>query len=164
MFIFLSSAMPSKFPKSLQMLALTAAAVPIHQSPTDQATFAAWEGSQTHQEAHVATQNPKVKPWSHPRCENPSDSCPRQRRWTAKLSRWMWTCPCGRAFLEGSDGTPSDIPLRGDPDPSVKCPSCKSPMCRVNGSRNGNFFSCSKYPTCRGTRPVESAHDKGEIL
>ncbi len=35
----------------------------------------------------------------------------------------------------------------------VICPACGSPMVRRNG-RYGEFWGCSKYPACRGTRPV----------
>lgn len=65
--------MPSKVLKALQMLALIAAAAaigifvaiivfPVQPSPTERAAFSAWEASQTHQEAHGATQTHKVKP------------------------------------------------------------------------------------------------------
>lgn len=93
---------------------------------------------------------------SQPRCENVSDSCPRARRWSARLGRWMWMCECGRAFPENSDGTPSSIPLRSDPDPTVGCPVCGAPMAKVIGSRNGDFWSCARWPACKGTRPSES--------
>jgi hypothetical protein len=95
------------------------------------------------------------------RCDSPTDSCSRSRRWSARLSRWIWVCECGRAFTENSDGSISGLPLRGDVDPRVTCPDCRAPMVLVCGSRNGNFYSCSRYPACRGTRPVDHANDGG---
>ena len=35
---------------------------------------------------------------------------------------------------------------------SIVCPSCGSPMVPRTG-RLGNFFGCSRFPYCRGTRP-----------
>jgi len=35
--------------------------------------------------------------------------------------------------------------------PSSGCPTCGSAMNRIHGS-NGWFFSCVKYPSCRGSR------------
>ena len=88
-------------------------------------------------------------------CETPSDSCPRSRRWSSRLCRWIWICDCGKAFFENSDGAIAESPLRGEADPEVVCPKCLAPMVLVSGSRNGNFYSCSRYPACRGTRPVD---------
>jgi DNA topoisomerase-1 len=41
-------------------------------------------------------------------------------------------------------------------DPNVLCPKCNSPMVKRHGSR-GDFWGCSKYPVCKGTRNIESA-------
>ena len=35
------------------------------------------------------------------------------------------------------------------------CPRCKSPM-RVRHGRSGDFWGCTAYPTCRGTREIDS--------
>lgn len=98
----------------------------------------------------------------HPRCETPAASCPRTRRWSARLSRWLWVCECDRAFSEKTDGSISELPLRGEADSQVSCPKCQSPMVLVSGSRNGDFYSCSRYPSCRGTRPVTHL-EKGRL-
>jgi len=37
------------------------------------------------------------------------------------------------------------------PDTNI-CPRCSSTMILRNG-RNGNFYGCSRFPRCRGTRP-----------
>lgn len=91
---------------------------------------------------------------THPRCENPSNSCPRARRWSSRLGRWIYQCDCQRAFPETSGGAPDALPLRGDPDRAVTCPLCQAPMCRVHGTRNGDFWSCSKHPKCDGKRQI----------
>jgi hypothetical protein len=39
-----------------------------------------------------------------------------------------------------------------DPDASV-CPKCGAPMVKRTGPR-GEFWGCSTYPKCKGTRPV----------
>lgn len=91
------------------------------------------------------------------RCAVPGPNCPRERRWSAKRGGWLWMCAqCKRAFPEDADGTPSATPLRGDPDPSIQCPLCESPMAPVRGTRNGDFWSCAQYPKCKGTRPLQS--------
>ncbi|HEY4690134.1 MAG TPA: type I DNA topoisomerase [Anaerolineae bacterium] len=40
-------------------------------------------------------------------------------------------------------------------DPSVLCPRCGSPMVKRAGSR-GEFWGCSRYPQCKGTRNIQS--------
>lgn len=87
-------------------------------------------------------------------CEKPGPECERQRRWSRNLARWIWVCKEGRAFLEDSNGKPSDTPLRETPDPSVLCQKCGAAMARVHG-RNGAFWSCSRYPLCAGTRQAK---------
>lgn len=41
--------------------------------------------------------------------------------------------------------------------PSVQCPDCGAPMARRNARRTsvarGDFWGCTAYPQCRGTRP-----------
>jgi DNA topoisomerase-3 len=49
-------------------------------------------------------------------------------------------------------GATLSIPL----PPGPACPVCEAPMRRRSG-KNGAFWSCSRYPDCRGTRPVESS-------
>ncbi|WP_366799472.1 topoisomerase DNA-binding C4 zinc finger domain-containing protein [Thiobacillus sp.] len=46
-------------------------------------------------------------------------------------------------------------------DPKIVCPECRAPMALVCGSRNGDFYSCSRYPVCRGTRPAVAGNDGG---
>ena len=38
----------------------------------------------------------------------------------------------------------------------IKCPDCGSPMVKRNG-RYGEFYGCSTYPKCRGTRSLKDA-------
>ncbi len=44
--------------------------------------------------------------------------------------------------------------------PSPACPLCKTPMRQRHG-KNGAFWSCPRYPDCRGTQPIESKESKG---
>lgn len=43
--------------------------------------------------------------------------------------------------------------------PSPACPQCGAPM-RQRSGKSGAFWSCSKYPDCKGTLPVESSSGK----
>lgn len=89
-------------------------------------------------------------------CKNPAEcGHARQRRWSFRSHTFTWLCAiCGRVFPENEDGTPSTTPLRGDPDPSIICPLCQSPMSRVEG-RRGPFNSCSRHGAgCKGTRQI----------
>lgn len=38
--------------------------------------------------------------------------------------------------------------------PSQECPECGAPMAERNG-KYGNFWGCTKYPECKGTRKME---------
>jgi len=40
--------------------------------------------------------------------------------------------------------------------PAPSCPQCGAPM-RQRSGKNGAFWSCSRYPDCKGTQPVEDA-------
>lgn len=95
-------------------------------------------------------------------CATQSHDCPRERRWSAKRGGWLWLCECGRAFPEDVPGVPGATPLRGEPNPSIRCPLCQSPkgMVLVQGGRNGPFHSCDRYPKCKGTRPIQSQETK----
>ena len=50
-----------------------------------------------------------------------------------------------------------------------KCPLCGSPMTAANRRDNGVcFWGCSRYPACRGSRPMaslgEQVRDAGKSL
>ena len=45
--------------------------------------------------------------------------------------------------------------------PSPPCPQCGTQM-RQRAGRNGAFWSCSRYPDCTGTLPLESSASKRE--
>jgi len=47
------------------------------------------------------------------------------------------------------------VEARGEPDPPG-CPQCDQPMRRRRSAR-GDFWGCSSYPDCKGTRPMEEA-------
>jgi DNA topoisomerase-3 len=40
--------------------------------------------------------------------------------------------------------------------PAPACPQCGSPM-RQRTGKSGAFWSCSRYPDCKGTMAIESA-------
>ncbi|MEI6659998.1 MAG: type I DNA topoisomerase [bacterium] len=48
----------------------------------------------------------------------------------------------------------------GDAPADMLCPKCESAMI-VKLSRNGKFFSCSKYPDCAGARTIEGKELEG---
>ncbi len=89
------------------------------------------------------------------RCKKPGPDCKTKRVWSRKASRFFWFCECGRAFAD-ADGQQIAAPLRSDPDPTIECPTCKSPMVRVTGAANGDFYSCSRWPRCQATREIDS--------
>ncbi|PVY69804.1 DNA topoisomerase-3 [Tamilnaduibacter salinus] len=43
-----------------------------------------------------------------------------------------------------------------DPGSGIHCPRCRAPMCERE-SRYGRFWACTRYPDCRGTRPIEAS-------
>jgi restriction system protein len=49
-------------------------------------------------------------------------------------------------------------PARGAPQAAQSCPACGSSMVRRVAKRGRNagqpFLGCSKYPGCKGTRPI----------
>jgi len=47
--------------------------------------------------------------------------------------------------------------------PAAACPLCTSPM-RQRSGKSGVFWSCSRYPDCKGTLPVESSTGKRPAL
>ncbi|MEE9478547.1 MAG: DNA topoisomerase, partial [Roseateles sp.] len=40
--------------------------------------------------------------------------------------------------------------------PAPSCPQCGAPM-RQRSGKSGAFWSCSRYPDCKGTQPIEDA-------
>jgi len=44
--------------------------------------------------------------------------------------------------------------------PAPACPQCDAPM-RQRSGKNGAFWSCSRYPDCKGTQQIESSTGKG---
>jgi DNA topoisomerase-1 len=66
----------------------------------------------------------------------------RQRLTKSKASRTAK----GAAALEAKQGEALDAP-------AITCDKCGAPMVLRSG-KNGNFYGCSTYPTCRNTKPV----------
>lgn len=73
-----------------------------------------------------------------------------------------------RALIKQAAGAPQQVPARsvaGAPgavapaDASPSCPACTKSMVRRTAKRGANsgneFWGCSGYPSCKGTRPIE---------
>jgi DNA topoisomerase-1 len=62
-----------------------------------------------------------------------------------------------RPFQKKVDQAQEDLePLKGKPAPNGEtCPLCEAEMV-VRYSRNGAFLSCSRYPECEGSRPLDT--------
>ncbi len=58
-----------------------------------------------------------------------------------------------RLFIGAKAETPAAAPQTTLPN----CPKCRAPMTERNG-KFGHFFACTRYPDCRGTRPLEDAN------
>lgn len=67
----------------------------------------------------------------------------------AKQSSWV------ARLVQQYRGATLDLKLPPAPD----CPQCGAPM-RQRSSKSGVFWSCSRYPDCKGTEPVETATGK----
>lgn len=50
------------------------------------------------------------------------------------------------------------VPVMG----AVLCPQCNSPM-RKRNSAKGEFWGCTGYPNCKGTRPCEEAKPEAKV-
>lgn len=87
-------------------------------------------------------------------------SCPScgdrlKRIYSNRRYRYFWVCAGDRTgcihWYIDSDGAPQLRPVaKSDPDPAIRCPDCDAPMCLVTGSVAGDFYSCSRFPDCRG--------------
>ncbi|HAV88875.1 TPA: DNA topoisomerase III [Pseudomonas aeruginosa] len=64
----------------------------------------------------------------------------------AKQSSWV------AQLVQQYRGATLDLKLPPAPD----CPQCGAPM-RQRSGKSGAFWSCSRYPDCKGTQPVEDA-------
>ncbi|MEZ5628847.1 MAG: DNA topoisomerase III [Rhodocyclaceae bacterium] len=69
----------------------------------------------------------------------------------AKQSAWV------AQLVQEHRGATLSTPL----PPSPPCPQCGTQM-RQRAGRNGAFWSCSRYPDCTGTLPLESLASKRE--
>ncbi|WP_027350505.1 DNA topoisomerase III [Halotalea alkalilenta] len=67
----------------------------------------------------------------------------------AKQSSWV------AQLVQQYRGATLDLKL----PPAPNCPQCGAPM-RQRSGKNGAFWSCSRYPDCKGTEPVETATGK----
>lgn len=75
--------------------------------------------------------------------------------WSKKKQKNYFACQnageaCGKFYSE-KNGAPVVPVKKSEPDPGVPCPDCAAPMQKVVGAAHGDFYSCSKYPTCKST-------------
>jgi DNA topoisomerase I len=63
---------------------------------------------------------------------------------------------CKSTVSIDKDGNPKKKMPKAEPDPNVLCPLDEAPMI-LRTSRYGNrFYSCSKYPKCKGSKPFDT--------
>lgn len=75
-----------------------------------------------------------------------------ERLYSKKKSKHYWHCPECEKWYGEKGGTPVFVNFEcGEPDPEVKCPECQAPMRKITGTASGSFYSCSRYPDCKGT-------------
>ena len=93
--------------------------------------------------------------------ETEKPTCPKcgtdlKRIFSKKKQKFFWMCmgateTCG-AFYPDADGKPVLRCIKkGEPEADMPCPSCGSPMRKIVSGGSGDFYSCSKYPKCKGT-------------
>ena len=52
---------------------------------------------------------------------------------------------------------PAEADTPSEPDEqAIHCPKCRAPMIQRDG-KFGAFFACTRYPRCKGTRPLEDS-------
>ncbi|SFM43154.1 DNA topoisomerase III [Marinobacter zhejiangensis] len=58
-----------------------------------------------------------------------------------------------QAYIEAPAG--KDAAQQDQDDFAVHCPKCRAPM-RIRDGKFGRFHACTRYPDCKGTRPLEA--------
>ncbi|MGO1750404.1 MAG: DNA topoisomerase III [Marinobacter sp.] len=61
-----------------------------------------------------------------------------------------------RGFIDPSTTSAPDAKPQST---APNCPKCRAPMAERDG-KFGRFFACTRYPDCRGTRPIEDEAPK----
>jgi DNA topoisomerase-1 len=64
-------------------------------------------------------------------------------------------CKNTKPFVKDEEG---NITVEEMPETNELCQECGAPMTVKNG-RHGKFLACSRYPECKGTRPIEKVED-----
>ncbi len=92
----------------------------------------------------------------------PGHKCPKcqadlKRIVSKKGGRGYWLCQgpteaCGGIY-SGRCGEPLPL-VFGEPGPTCPCPDCGAPMRLVKGGRYGDYWSCTAYPTCKGSLDI----------
>jgi len=61
--------------------------------------------------------------------------------------------------LASKNLTRDDYKILGDAPKSTKCPDCKGKML-IKLGKNGRFYTCAKFPECKGIRDIDGNTDK----
>lgn len=61
-----------------------------------------------------------------------------------------------RGFIHSPRNAPSSDRVGEPLTDQVHCPKCRAPMTEREG-KFGRFFACTRYPNCKGTRPIEDS-------
>lgn len=65
-----------------------------------------------------------------------------------------------RGFLsrpQSEPGSDPEVAETASAEGNPRCPKCRAPM-RERDGKFGRFYACTRYPDCRGTRPLEEAN------
>lgn len=104
-------------------------------------------------ESETAPADPPAKGFKCPGCEEPLEHI-----FSKKKDQYYWHCDGCEVWYSEKAGQPVFQHVEhGEPDPNVKCPECQTPMKKLTGGATGDFYSCSRYPECKGT--VDIADD-----
>lgn len=88
--------------------------------------------------------------------ECPACGAELKKCWSKKKEKDFWFCTapqesCGEVFQDDHGKPVLQKMRKGEPDPAMPCPACGKPMQKITGTKNGDFWSCSAYPTCKAT-------------
>ena len=97
-----------------------------------------------------------------------SFSCPDceselKRIQSKKNQKFYWLCGDEQCnFIAGdSDGRPAPKLTRCEAPEDKRCPKCDGAMNLVSGGKQGDFYSCRKYPECHGAFDVDAPNCPG---
>ncbi len=65
----------------------------------------------------------------------------------------VWRATQGKGRRKGKRASKRAIGASPEVNANLHCPQCHAPMVRRSG-KHGPFWGCSRYPSCKGTRPL----------